>query len=94
MTHYEQSLTQDGKLIPYAWKVLEPTTPPPGCDEAFRIVAECSSERDAKRISESINTSDIAAQLTALNTTMSMILLQFERVCNAYDGTTIGVTQR
>lgn len=55
MTHYEQSLTQDGKPITYQWIVLEPCKPAPGCDEAFRVVAECTSERDAKRVSESLN---------------------------------------
>ncbi len=56
MTHYEQSLTQDGKPITYQWIVLEPCKPAPGCDEAFRVVAECTSERDAKRVSVALNT--------------------------------------
>ena len=58
MTHFEQAVTQDGRLVPYQWLVFEPTAPAPGCDEAFRVVAECSSKRDAERITNALNAAE------------------------------------
>ena len=55
MVHFEQALTQDGKPITFQWFVLEPAKPAPGCDEAFKIVAECSTKSDAERITQALN---------------------------------------